>query len=168
MSASGRSKIVVLCILIWTLRGNRELFVRYREGGREGERVRGGKEASQVVLEQSTSSNAVYQSHHKSRHIIKFSTNTEKLTFFLCRWIESRLSLTLFIPFLYLLACIPQRRRVHTRVMLCTPLRQTDRHFIEVVFNACLDITVAGSSIRLQDNIDHLPWRERGVVIICY
>lgn len=30
-----------------------------------------------------------------------------------------------------------------------------------VFFNTCPDITVAGSSIRLQDSIDHLPWMER-------
>ena len=51
------------------------MFQREEGGG-------GGSEASQVVLEQSTSGNAVYQSHRRSRHIIKFSTNIKKLTFF--------------------------------------------------------------------------------------
>lgn len=56
-------------------------------------------------------------------------------------------------------ACVHSSASVCARahVIWCAPLHQPDRHFIEVVFNACLDITVAGSSIRLQDNIDHLP-----------
>lgn len=61
-----------------------------------------------------------------------------------------------------------RRRSARTHAFPCARLDQTDRHFIEVVFNACLDVTVAGSSIRLQDNIDHSPRRERRVVIICY
>lgn len=58
------------------------MCVREREGGRAGEGR--GKKASQVVLEQSTSSNAVYQSHHRSCRIIKMSTNIKRLTLMFC------------------------------------------------------------------------------------
>lgn len=52
--------------------------------GRERARVRGGEKASQVVLEQSTSSNVVDQSHHRSCQIIKLSTNIKPLTLVSC------------------------------------------------------------------------------------
>lgn len=138
------------------------MCVGERGGGREGE----GK-ASQVVLEQSTSSNAVHQSHRRSCHIIKFSTNIKKLTCFSFFFpvVESYHSFPPLCSLSPLSVCMHSSVSVckhththtHARVILCEPLHQTDRHFIEVVFNACLDITVAGSSIRLQDNIDHLP-----------
>lgn len=116
--------------------------------------MNGGEESSQVVLEYSTTSNAVYQSHHRSCHIIKFSTNITKLT---CFSVELNHSSVIMFTFSFIFVRALLSRYVRTHVILCAPLHQTDRHFIEVVFNACLDITVAGSSIRLQDNIDHLP-----------
>lgn len=79
------------------------------ESGEEAER----KEASQVVLENSTC-NAVYQSPHRSCHIITFPTNIQELTFYCL--IES----FALIHFLFIFSSIC----VHAflRVSMCTRL----------------------------------------------